>query len=687
MRIRYATNEPLDGVITILRQALRTISPSPVEMIESEPGPDVLGFGVEGCKVTTLDPLSLKWTQRSDRILVRDLRAYFDMPPEPRLCPTPNQDRALYFDIESHSADELWDLPPEQFFRLGQYAWGPHGEVHLTTDREEMLYQIRQADVVIGHNIHAFDLTALFGKDSTEPLEMARDGRVFDTFVYAILAFPAPYRFQDRKGHVHYVDGPGKIKQWLSLDNLSYQLDLEGKIGDLKAMAKKYGGFCHIPLDDPEFLAYADQDVVALQELTHELIAMKPIDDYDWREQQFAAVCAQISRNGFRVDLDKAKARRDELENRKQELLSTLVEEYDFPATGKKPWVSKKGKEAIFKILADNNITEDTVPDWPRTATGNLSLGGKVLLEITAGTAVEDMGQRLAELAGQRTLAQLAIDSTHSDGFTHPELSFLQRSGRTSVQEPGLTVWSAQGAKAVEKSYFVPDSDDEMLVEMDFSNADGRVVAAYSGDTVFLERMEEDFDSHELSGRLLFGDELYDSDPKRYRQASKPASHGWAYKAGVGAIMRGTKVSMEQARRFIDGMNNRYAGVLRWQNKVIKQGESGLLINDWGRRMLVESDRSFTQSPALMGQSGTREIMVDALLKMLHHDIQIVKWLKVTVHDAIVFSIPKKDLDWGVPLCRSLMETEWQPKDGSGQLIQFPVSAGKPETDWEKAGH
>lgn len=686
MQIRFAAERQFSKYgLVVLKKAMRTVTPQQVEFIQ-EPtgGKGILGFGVPS-QWETLSPEAVSFVPAAERVLARAFRQALGMPPEPRKAPHPG--KVLYFDIESHSASEIWNLPPEQFFRLGQYAWGANGEVVLTTDLEELRSVIREADMVVGHNIHAFDLTAVFGKDSTEPLEMARDGKIFDTFVYAITAFPAPDRYINRDSKILTVRGPGEIMKWLSLDNLAFQFDVAGKIGDLKAMAKKYGGFCHIPLILTEFLEYARQDVVALQELCHELISHKAIEAYDWREQQFAAICAQISRNGFKVDVAKATARRDQLAQRKQELMDRLVAEYDFPTAGKMPWRSSAGKAAIFQILADNGITPQSHPHWKLTATGNLSLGGDALKELAEGSPVEDMVNSLAELMGQRSLSQLALDSMQNDGFAHPELSFLQRSGRTSVQKPGLTVWSSHGDKSIEKSYFIPDSEDELLVEMDYSNADGRIVAAYSGDKVFLERMEEGFDSHEMSGRLLFGDKIYDSSPKFYRENSKPASHGWAYRAGKGAVSRGTKTTLEQAQNFINGMDERYADVRAWQDRMSRLGEIGHLTNDWGRRMLVETGRSFTQSPALMGQSGTREIMVDALIKMLHEDIQIVKWLKVTVHDAIVFSIPKKHLDWGVPACARLMETEWQPADGTGQLIQFPVAAGTPATDWEKAGH
>ena len=47
----------------------------------------------------------------------------------------------------------------------------------LTEDLEEMRRVIREADVAVAHNGHAFDFSHIFGKDSTEPLELALQGR------------------------------------------------------------------------------------------------------------------------------------------------------------------------------------------------------------------------------------------------------------------------------------------------------------------------------------------------------------------------------------------------------------------------------------------------------------------------------------------------------------------------------
>src|SRR5690606_30906962 len=125
--------------------------------------------------------------------------------------------------------------------------------------------------------------------------------------------------------------------------------------------------------------------------------------------------------NGFKVDVQVAEARVVELTDRRNQLMKELVDEWGFPTEGKQPWKSKEGKEAILRVLAHHNITPENTPNWAKTATGNISFGGKEIMEITEGTEAEEFGEMLAELNGQRSLAQLALDSVHADGFSHPD--------------------------------------------------------------------------------------------------------------------------------------------------------------------------------------------------------------------------------------------------------------------------
>lgn len=611
------------------------------------------------------------------------------------------RDEALFFDIEAGNAERVWDIPPREYFKLGQYAWGRDGEVVLTEDYDELLYLMRSARLLIGHNIHQYDLIAMFGKDSTEPLEMAMDKRILDTFTWAGLVYPSPTVWTDSKGHTYYNGNePGIAMKWLGLDNLNFQFNLPGKLGSLREIAKRYNppgtpvgelDYGLIDVKDQEYRDYAEQDVVALQGLAKKLLEIPGgVTPYVWREQMFAAVCAQNSRNGWKVDREKAQQRVDFLADRREQILAEVVSKYGLPTEGKAPWATSEGKAAIFAALADYGITPETA-DWPRTKpgknfpNGTPSQSGEALISLTAGTPAEDLGVALAELKGQRSLAALALESCKLDGMIHPSITALQRSGRLSTTKPGLTVWTARGDNAVEKEYFIA-REGFKLVEFDYSNADARVVAAYSGDTEYIKRFAEGVDAHELTGRMVWGDEVYDSDPKKYRQQAKMCVHAYSYGARPKTLSFQTGLPIAVTTEFCRAMDEMYAGVVKWQSDAAAQGKSGWIMNDWGRRMPVDVQRAFTQSSALLGQSGTREILVDGLLRLAKLDVRYITMLKAQVHDAIIMEIPEKELDKIVPLIVDSMSTTWKPQFG-GQPVDFTLSYGKPADNWYEAGH
>ena len=617
-------------------------------------------------------------------ILASEIRAII----EPVVNPFPNADPAkvMYLDIETHNEGRQWGMKPSEFFRLGQWAWGIDGSVNKSTDYFEFMEQVASSEALVAHNGHNFDFSVLYGTDSITPLLLAKEGRLLDTFVWANLAFPAPEKFTTRSGATFHASKPGEFMRWLSLDNLAFQMGVPGKLGDLKALAKKHQppktlvedyDYGLIPLDDPEFLAYADQDVIALQQVTRSLTLMSPPSEYDWREQTLAAIDAQNTRNGFLVDVEAVTARRDTLRARKDAIVAMLVEKYDFPTEGKSPWLSAKGKESIISTLKDFGVSED---EWPRTPKGALSLGGKVLLELTKETEAQEIGEALAELMGQRSLSQLTIDSMKEDGKVHPSINSLQRSGRSSTTKPGLTVWTARGVGSVEKSYYIPD-DGCKLVAFDYSNADARAVAAYSKDPEYRKNFLPGVDNHMNVARSVYGEETVEEDPKGYRNLAKACGHGWNYGAGAATISRAAGVDEDTARHFVSNMTKAFPDVIKWRNRMADLGErQGYIVNKWGRKMPVQRSQAYTQSSALLGQSGTREVKGDALLKMLDRDPRLIQWLKAQIHDELLFSIPESELSWAVPTIRDLMYYEW---DG----VEFHADNGEPADNWERAGH
>lgn len=674
--IYYAKDYPISPAARDILVKARTLAfgEDEVDFIETEPGIGALNFGLTKLPddaVRTLSIRDLRDTPNAEYIVAAAMRQYAGTL-EYR---APKPGRALWLDLESHGEEDRWKMSPHEFIRLLQYSWDNDPEVHLVTSLDHVLSLVEEADVVIAHNGHAFDFSVMWGKDSLRALELALQDKFFDSYVFAGVAFPAPPKFLLRNGRVQKTAGsPKSARKWFGLDNLAYQFGVPGKMGDLEALAEEFGGFSAIPLDDPRFLAYARQDVTTMRLLVSAMLQFCEPDDYDWREQRNAAIRAQISRNGFQVDEETARLRNRMLEANQQTVLAHLKQAYGFPDTGKMPWRSNAGKQAILDFLSSGGIFPEEEEDWPRTDTGNISLGGKALVDFTVGTPLAEDAMRIAEIMGQRTLSQLTLDHLQPDGCVHPEIDMLQRSGRDSVTKPGLTVFNGP-----EKSYFVA-RPGHVLVSVDYQAADGRAVAAMSGDEEYAKRFEPGADAHELTGRASFGDEEYDSDPVLYRNMSKPITHGSNYQMQAKKLAKMLKISVERATQMLNNYNETYKKVKQWQNRVVAEGNQGWVRNLWGRRMPVERGRAFTQSPGLLGQSTTREIICDGMLRIAAHNLEWVRFIKVPVHDEVIFEIPVELLDEVVSMLPSLMET-------TVNGIDFPIQVGKPSQTWQEATH
>lgn len=650
----------------------------------------------------------------------------------------------LYADSETHNAGKEFSMPPHEFVRLFQWAIddGPVQmmEVHTEEDLEFVRNLFRTTDYSVTHNGISSDLGWIFGPDSLEPLHMAMEGKVIDTFYMANLLTPAPATYVDAKGH-RYTDAakPENAMRWLSLANLCHQFGVPGKFGSLKDLAKPYQpagtrvadyDYGLIPLDDSDFLMYAEQDVIAVRGLFKYLLKQVKIQDYPgdyiWREMAvISATAGQMHRNGIEVNQGYAHTRIAEMSKKRAEVMEWLVREYDFPTEGKAPWSSAKGKGTILKVMDDFGIVFENNPDWPRTPTGAPKMGGEDLVALCEGVSpeAEAFADALAALKGQRTIPNLVLDSMKEDGRVHPDISSLQRSGRWSFTKPGVTIFGERSEKLkADKALFVA-APGKVLAGFDYSSADARAMAALSGDEEFARRFETDdegndlYDGHNLTGEAIFGKEAYYSklDAKGkplLRPVAKMAGHAQNYnigayklantlnaasrKDGLGLTFwapngRGVKPITRfddslSTPEMIDGFNRAYPWLKLFKDQAVDEGKKGYVTNSWGRRMTVDEGREYTQAPALHGQSVTREMMADAVLRLVKRGDYYARALRAIIHDELLMEFDEDRIEEDIQVVKECMEVEFKPHTKLGFPIAFPVGYGYGKT-WLDAGH
>lgn len=558
-----------------------------------------------------------------------------DLPPVPE-APAAG---VTIFDLETGSADELCTYGPagedSGYVRLGGYTHD--GEIRLTGESERLTRYLERADLVAGHNILGFDLLALARYHGLDFHAMVERGAVFDTLLAA-----------------RQLDPPrARSNQRYDLDRLAERMGLAGKAHDLKKLAKEFGGYDRIPLDDPRYREYLERDVLVSLGVYAKTAVQDP---YLVREHRVAALAGQITLNGFAIDRDLLDVRLAEVAGTKAAALAELEQAYGIPMASEKgvayrsPLATTVGKEALERAFLALGASE-----LPRTAkTGALTTGGD---EMAALARRYPQTARLCEListvTGARTIYGTIDTHTHltDRGWrVHPTISMEQSTGRASTTKPGLTVIGKKGERYHERDVLVADPGEVML-SVDLAQVDARAVAALSGDLAYRAMFEPGRDLHAEVAQRVWG------DPGR-REHAKAIGHGWNYGMGLAKLAFQAEADITVAQQFDAAMRYQFPRLVQWRDEVRATAAAGLLLdNGFGRKMNPDPERAHTQGPAFMGQGAARDLMMEGLLRLPR---EVYPMLRAIVHDEVVLSVPADIARDVASAVTSAMSFEWR---------------------------
>lgn len=548
-------------------------------------------------------------------------------------------------DIETGSAEDLYRLPPDpSYIRLVGVGEGVYTGVGIMS---------RPGGPHVTVNGHLFDFPALdrhVGIPVEQTIPFSRDLR------YAAFQHDPPTSYQTKSG-------PG-FKSYSMAALTSRYLGEDTKSDAGKALAKEYGGWEHIPVDEPRYAEYLRSDL----DNTRRLNEVIPYDPYEQREAWVATITARATLNGFRVDTDALSARVASLAERGAFGRQMLAERFGFPLTNKAgkpaaaPQRTKAGKLALEAALINLGFPCDR---WPMGKDGTLSLGKEVMAfardhaerECPAALAVIEAVQDMNGI--RNSAANLLAHVT--DGRVHYPFEPFQATGRWSN---GLSVLK-KGSEDSERALLLPD-EGHVLVSVDLDQIDIRAAAAHAQDPALLALLNDpDRDIHTEIAILSGVD----------RKPAKTLDLGWLYGRTVNGLAQTPGMTREAAQRVSSFMNDSYPGVLRWQREVRERGEAGLFLNNgFGRNLRVEADRAFTQAPGAVGQSTTRDLVAEGLLDLARRAPEMLPMLRNIVHDEIVLSVPEKDKEECARIAQSCMSRMWAP---AGASIPVSITAGQ----------
>lgn len=619
--------------------------------------------------------------------------------------------KVVIFDIETASAAQLHLGGHEgPFVRLCGWM-GDDGVPHTSPNPQDLIDALNAADVIVGHYIFFFDLIALAVHCGADYDALAR--KAVCTLSLEMLIDPPLSK--------------GMPAGYYSLDATAKRVGHEGKTDNIQALAKKHNGFDRIPFDDPDYILYLHGDLKAswaVWEARRDYFTSTP---YAWREMAVEALKGRMSLNGWRVDRTLLEQRVREEDAKRVAAVAALHERYGMPthrpdifkvrkladwgeprkgkyptlkavrrytavfpdaavergyadrvpgAEMKSPWATRAGKDALIAAFAAAGaVSPKGNPAYPKTKTGDIALGKNELGEgtwycPTRKKSFPGMLQHFGHIAEVRELVELILTASGARvkyaevrkfmtpaGRVHSQIGASQGSGRWAHTAPSTTNMGARGESVEERAVLISD-DGCIHITGDLATADVRGLAILSQDPKLIAMLQPGEDYHTGNAVIFFG------DPGK-RKPAKAIGLGAGYGQGAFAIAERNGLEQKLVQDALDERDRQMPKLAQWTADTRALGASGALLdNGFGRKLRPDPERAHTQSLALPGQSASRDIMTESMLRLVafadEAGIDVRPMLRVVVHDELVLDVPEGLADTVSALLERAMTWEYQ---------------------------
>ena len=428
-----------------------------------------------------------------------------------------------------------------------------------------------------------------------------------------------------------------------------------------------------VPLDAPAYRTYSGVDVILTARMyrhfndVHSGSMRQPYEV----EMQARRICSQMEYRGMRIDTEYC--------SEKAAQLNKYVEDAIEYAQGK--WGVKLGSTKDLGVW----FTGQGADILETTGTGQPKMDEDSLTHlINQGYELADLAlkARKATKIKSTYLDNFILFGEHSGGIVHPQINTMAaKTGRMSITNPALQTLPRDD-KTVRPS-IIPHEGD-VLISSDLDQVEMRLAGALSHDS----RIIEDFrvadttgpDFFTSSGRTIYSDpEMVKSDPRR--ATVKTYWYSSLYGAGVRKQAVAAGVPVETMQRLAADVRSAYTELEAFKKKVVstcetmaRDGQRPYVTTYTGRRLYVPTDRTYVAVNYLI-QSTAAEVFKYNLIDLSMSGLD--EYLVCPVHDEILLSAPKDEVDDIVPIVNECMTT-------SDFDIPLPGECGEPMDRWVK---
>jgi len=380
---------------------------------------------------------------------------------------------------------------------------------------------------------------------------------------------------------------------------------------------------------------------------------------YNNVELPLIEVLASMEWYGFKVDENILKSLGEEFEEEIEKLTHKIFdlagEEFNINSP-------KQLGEILFEKL--------NLPVIKKTKTG-YSTDAEVLEKLKDKHSIVDNILKYRQL--------VKLKSTYIDGFIalidkntgRVHSSFNQtvtNTGRISSTEPNLQnipVKTEEG-KRIRKA-FVPENNDYLLVDGDYSQIELRVLAHISDDPKLKESFFHDEDIHTRTASEVFKVKKEDVTPAM-RGRAKAVNFGIIYGISDYGLSRNLNISRKEAKEYIKNYLENYSMVESYMDDIVKRGrETGYVETILHRRRYIPelnsknfNVRSFGERIAMNTpiQGSAADIIKVAMVNVYYElkKRKLKSRLILQIHDELIVEAEKEEKDEVMKLLKDIME-------------------------------
>jgi len=309
---------------------------------------------------------------------------------------------------------------------------------------------------------------------------------------------------------------------------------------------------------------------------------------------------------------------------------------------------------------------EMKIPPVRKTKTG-YSTDESVLEEIAS---VYPIAQHILEYRASSKLKSTYVDNllllADEDNKVH---SYLDQTGtvtgRISSSSPNLQNIPVRTEKGRQLRRAFCAAEGNVLLSVDYSQIDLRVLAHESQDPVLIQSFLDGGDIHTQTAAQVFG-VMPLMVTAEMRSSAKAINFGIIYGQGPMGLSQALGISMREAKEYIDSYFRNYKVVREWIDANIASArKNGYVKTMLGHvrylpefNMGIGAMTSFAQRAAIntIVQGGSADIIKKAMLDVFARYRSTPVKMTMQVHDELIFELPQEILKEAATHIKELMQ-------------------------------